>query len=200
MDYNTYRILYNNILELFNYNKITLSSPEITNQELFNNIKTGSYERVEIDGKKDNKNYKVILFPEVNKYTKKKNATDLLNRYIEVCHKLLIICTKEEHSIKLKVVWELLGFPENMIISTYEPFMYQLPKHCHGNEIKILTEEETNLLLKSYNIKKEYLPKIKYGTDALLLWNFDFVKKGDIIVIDDVSDNSGGIYLYRYVI
>lgn len=194
-----YTFIYKNVLECLKYNGIELLSEKISNQEIFNNLKVGSYERIEIDGKKDNKTYKFIIFPEVNKYSKKKVAYDLLNRYKDKYDKLVLIYKKDEQLLKIKSLIPKLDNPENIIFASYRSYVYNFPIHCHGDELRVLTESEVNSFLDTYKITKEDLPKI-YINDTLILWNIDKVKKGDIIVVDDVSDNSGGNILMRLVI
>lgn len=196
-----YTKLYNNLISLFKYNGIDIVSEDKNELELFNNIKIGSYERIEIDGKKNGKDYKIVLLPEQNKYTKKKNSLDLLQRYQLAYHKIIVVCVKEEQINKLNVVVKSLGNDDDKFIVTgYKPFMYNLITHCHGNTVSVLSEDDVELLKNSYKLDINNLPKNRYNIDALMLWHFDLVKKNDVIVIDDISDNSGGIPLYMIVI
>lgn len=193
-----YIIIYNNLLRLCENNGIEVVSEPKTELDITNNIKIGSYERIEIDGKKNNKDYKFIILPFINKYTKKKNSLDLLQRYQDAYYKIMIICLKEEQLNKLQIVINSLD-SNKFILINYKPVQYNFLTHCHGNKIKeILTD--TKLIEDSFKLELSNLPKIYYGKDALTIWYFDLIKKGDVIIIDDISDNSGGILLYRYVI
>jgi len=187
---------------MLEHNGIKLVGDRKSELEIFNNIKIGSYERIEIDGKKNNKDYKVVLLPEQNKYTKKKNLVDLLQRYYLAYHKILVVCKKEEQLNKLQGAVKLIDNEglEKYIICSYRPFMYNLLTHCHGNTLRVLSEDEVQLMTSSYKFVPENLPKIKEKVDALALWHFDLIKKGDIVEADDISDNSGGIILNRLVI
>lgn len=200
MSNKSYVILYNNILELCTNNNIKIVSDKKTELDIANNIKIGSYERIEIDGRKEGKDYKFIILPEMNKYTKKKNSLDLLSRYQDAYHRIMVICVKEEQLNKLGVVIGSLH-SERFILTSYKPLKYNFLTHCHGNKIRtIMSKEEIELLEDSFKLELSSLPKIKYGEDALTIWYFDLIKKGDVIIVDDISDNSGGILLYRYVI
>lgn len=202
MSNNTYNILYNNLMAVFKNNGIQIVG-EIKNElELFNNVKIGSYERIEIDGKKDGKDYKIVLLPMQNKYTKKNNLTDLIGRYYLAYHKIMVVCVKEEQLNKLRNVVKLIDNEglNKFITCSYKPFMYNLLEHCHGNTISILSKEEVELMMDSYKFELHDLPKIIAKSDPLILWHFDLVNKGDVIMVDDVSDNSGGILLPRLVI
>lgn len=200
MSNRSYVILYNNVIKLCTNNDIQIVSEPKNELDIANNIKSGSYERIEIDGRKQGKDYKFIILPEVNKYTKKKNSNDLLGRYQGAYYKIMVICVKEEQLTKLQIVINGLG-PDNFILTSCEPLRYNFLTHCHGNLIKkIMPKEEIELLQDSFKLELKSLPKIEYGKDALTLWYFDLIKKGDVIIVDDISDNSGGILLYRYVI
>lgn len=202
MSNRSYVILYNNILKLCTHNGIQVVSEQKTELDIANNIKIGSYERIEIDGRKQGKDYKFIILPEANKYTKKKNSSDLLGRYQEAYHRILIFCVKEEQLNKLNTVIKSLDESgEKFILTKAKPIRFNFLTHCHGNIIKkIMPKEEIDLLEDAFKLELSNLPKIKYGEDALTIWHFDLIKKGDLIVVDDISDNSAGILLYRYVI
>lgn len=200
MSNKSYVGLYNNVVKLCENNNIKVSNEEKSELDIVNNIKVGSYERIEIDGTKEGRDYKFIILPEINKYTKKKNSLDLLERYQAAYHKIMVICVREEQLTKLKVVINSLD-SSKFILTNYKPLKYNCLTHCHGNLIKkILTEEEKELLKDSFKLELEKLPQIKYGEDALTIWYFDLIQKGDVIMVDDISDNSGGIILYRYVV
>lgn len=187
---------------MFENNGIELVGDRKNELEIFNNVKIGSYERIEIDGKKDGKDYKIVLLPVQNKYTKKKNLVDLLQRYYLAYHRILVVCAKEEQLNKLRGAVKLIDNEglNKYITCSYKPFMYNLLTHCHGNTIRILPEDEVKLMLDSYKFEVHDLPKIKVKSDPLALWHFDLIKKGDVIMVDDISDNSGGILLPRLVI
>lgn len=200
MSNKSYVSYYNNILRLCENNEIQVVSEPKSELDIANNIKIGSYERIEIDGRKQGKDYKFIILPAMNKYTKKKNSTDLLQRYQEAYYKIMVICVREEQLTKLQIVINSLD-SDKFILTSYKPIRYNFLTHCHGNVIKnILSKESIELLEDSFKLELSNLPKIKYGSDALTIWYFDMIKKGDVIVVDDISDNSGGILLYRYVI
>ena len=86
-----YVIIYNNVIKLCTNNNIQIVNEPKSELDIVNNIKIGSYERIEIDGKKENRDYKFIILPMVNKYTKKKNSLDLLQRYQDAYYKIMII-------------------------------------------------------------------------------------------------------------
>lgn len=200
MSNKSYVSLYNNVLSLCENNEIKVVSELKSELDIANNIKIGSYERIEIDGRKQGKDYKFIILPEANKYTKKKNSMDLLQRYQDAYHRIVVFCVREEQLTKLQIVINSLD-ADKFILTSYRRIRFNLLTHCHGNFIKeVLNEEQYNLLENSAKAELSKLPKIKYGIDALTIWYFDMIKRGDIIVVDDISDNSGGILLYRYVI
>lgn len=74
MSNRSYVILYNNVIKLCTNNDIQIVSELKNELDIANNIKSGSgaYERIEIDGSKQGKDYKFIILPEVNKYTREK--------------------------------------------------------------------------------------------------------------------------------
>lgn len=98
----------------------------------------------------------------------------------------MVICVKEEQLTKLQIVVNGLG-PDRFILTSYKPFRYNFLTHCHGNIIKkVMPKEEIDLLQDSFKLELTTLPKIEYGKDALTLWYFDLIKKGDVIMVDDI--------------
>ncbi len=66
-----------------------------------------------------------------------------------------------------------------------------IPKH------KKLSEEETNEILKKYNVSKRQLPRILLNDPAILEMN---PEKGDVIEIIRDSPTVGKSYFYRVVV
>ena len=66
-----------------------------------------------------------------------------------------------------------------------------IPKH------RKLSEEESDNILKKYNISRKQLPRIRISDSAVLELN---PKRGDIIEITRDSPTTGKSYFYRVVV
>ena len=206
LSYDTLYIIYNNMFKCMEFNGIEIKEKNKLELNLFKNLlESKSYERCNISGSKDNKNYTLTLLSFDSKYGKKKEGERMIKESLLKNDKTIIICQKDD---QIKNLLNLINIDNELnpflnvklFIVMYKCFTYNNPKHSHAStSINVLDKSSEELLLDTYKIKKKNLPKININ-DAELIWYFSKVNLGDIIVITNYSDNAGIAVEYRYVI